>query len=100
MINNVADVILYHILNLNVSIPSEGNPSDVHDDVRTFSKCLNEVERVICYDPESNGSESINVTYLGAHWEGFMSSFNINSSNSEICSKRLVKFVDFVIVFV
>ncbi|KAL5137281.1 Protein TRANSPARENT TESTA 9 [Glycine soja] len=38
MINNVADVILYHILNLNVSIPSEGNPSDVHDDVRTFSK--------------------------------------------------------------
>ncbi|XP_040863703.1 protein TRANSPARENT TESTA 9 isoform X5 [Glycine max] len=88
MINNVAGVILYHILNLNVRIPSEGNASDVHDDVKTFSKCLNEVERVICYDPESNGSESINVTYLGAHWEGFMSSFNINSSNSEICSKR------------
>ena len=70
MINNVAGVILYHILNLNVRIPSEGNASDVHDDVKTFSKCLNEVERVICYDPESNGSESINVTYLGAHWEG------------------------------
>lgn len=48
MINNVAGVILYHILNLNVRIPSEGNASDVHDDVKTFSKCLNEVEKVIC----------------------------------------------------
>ena len=37
-----------------------------------------------------NGSESINGTYLSANWEGFMSSFNINSSNGEICSKRLV----------
>ncbi|TKY53146.1 CLEC16A protein [Spatholobus suberectus] len=87
MVNNVASVILYHFLNLNVRIPCEGSASDVHD-VKTFSKCLNEVERVICYAPESNGSESINGTYLGAHWEGFMSSFNTNSSNGEICSKR------------
>lgn len=88
MINNVAGIILYHFLNLNVRVLSEGNASDVHDDVKIFSKCLNEVERVISYAPESNGSESINGTYLGAHWEGFMSSFNINSSNGEICSKR------------
>ncbi|RDX87300.1 Protein CLEC16A, partial [Mucuna pruriens] len=88
MINNVAGVILYHFLNLNVRVPSEGTASDVHDDAKTSSKCLKEVERVICYAPELNGSESINGTYLGAHWEGFMSSFNINSSNGEICSKR------------
>nr|KYP73830.1 Protein CLEC16A [Cajanus cajan] len=88
MINNVAGVILYHFLNINVRILSEGNSSDVHDDVKFLSKCLNEVERVICYSPESNESESINGTYLGSHWEGFMSSFNINSSNGEICFQR------------
>lgn len=88
MINNVAGVILYAFLNLNVRIPSEGNASDVLDDLKIFSKCLNEVKRVLCYAPESNGSESINGAYLGAHWEGFMSSFNINSSNGEICFKR------------
>jgi len=89
-INNVACDILYHILNFNVRSPSEGNTSDFHDDIDTFSKFLNEVEKVISHAPDSNGSPSINETYLGAHWEGFMSRINIYSLNHEICSKRLV----------
>ncbi|KAK8468260.1 hypothetical protein PHAVU_007G269200 [Phaseolus vulgaris] len=87
-INNVACDILYHILNFNVRSPSEGNTSDFHDDIDTFSKFLNEVEKVISHAPDSNGSQSINETYLGAHWEGFMSRINIYSLNHEICSKR------------
>ncbi|KAL9319352.1 hypothetical protein ACSQ67_015869 [Phaseolus vulgaris] len=87
-INNVACDILYHILNFNVRSPSEGNTSDFHDDIDTFSKFLNEVEKVISHAPDSNGSPSINETYLGAHWEGFMSRINIYSLNHEICSKR------------
>ncbi|XP_027367126.1 protein TRANSPARENT TESTA 9-like isoform X2 [Abrus precatorius] len=89
IINNVAGVILYYFLNINVRVLSEGNDaSDVHDDVKPFSNCLYEVERIICNASESNGSESINRTYLSGGWECFMSSFNINSSNGEICSKR------------
>ncbi|XP_061359448.1 protein TRANSPARENT TESTA 9-like isoform X2 [Gastrolobium bilobum] len=88
MINNVAVVILYHFLNLNVRALSKGNASDGHDDVKPFSKCLNEVERIICYASEPNGAESIDGNYLGAHWEDFMSNFNISSSSGEIHSKR------------
>ncbi|KAK7392665.1 hypothetical protein VNO78_21109 [Psophocarpus tetragonolobus] len=88
MINNVAGVILHHVLNLNVRIPSEGNASDIHDDVKSFSMALNEVERVICYERESNGCESNNGISVGAHWKDFVSNFNINSSNGEICSIR------------
>lgn len=88
MINNVAFVLLYHILNFNVKSLSEGNTSDFHYDIATFSKCLNEVEKVISSASESNGSQSINGTYLGAHWESFMSSINIYSPNGEICSQR------------
>ncbi|KAK7345250.1 hypothetical protein VNO77_15844 [Canavalia gladiata] len=88
MINNVAGVILYHFLNLNVRVLSEGNASDVQDDVKPFTKCLNEVKRIICAAPESNGSVSVNETYLGAHWESFLPGFNINSPNGEICSNR------------
>jgi len=69
---------------------SEGNTFDFHYDIVTFSKRLNEVENVISSAPESNGSQSINGTYLGAHWEGFMSSITICSPNGEICSERLV----------
>ncbi|XP_052731154.1 protein TRANSPARENT TESTA 9-like isoform X3 [Vigna angularis] len=87
-INNVAFVLLYHILNFNVKSLSEGNTSDFHYDIVTFSKCLNEVENVISSASESNGSQSINGTYLGAHWEGFMSSINIYNPNGEICSQR------------
>ncbi|QCE05144.1 Uncharacterized protein family FPL [Vigna unguiculata] len=87
-INNVACVLLYHILNFNVKSPSEGNTFDFHYDIVTFSKRLNEVENVISSAPESNGSQSINGTYLGAHWEGFMSSITICSPNGEICSER------------
>lgn len=83
MINNVACVILYHFLNLNVRVLNEGNASNGHDDVKPFSKCLSEVERIICYAPESNEAESI------------MSSFN----NEEICSKRLVFLSYFVLAF-
>ncbi|KAK7268074.1 hypothetical protein RIF29_20760 [Crotalaria pallida] len=91
MVNNVAGVILYHFFNLHVKVLGEGNASDGHDDVKSFSKCLNEVERIICYtpDPESRGTESITENYLGAHLEDYMSSFNMNSSNSNICSKRV-----------
>ena len=90
MINNVAGVILYHFLDLNVRILSEGNASDGRDDVKPFSKCLNEVERIICYAPESKGDESINGHYLGSYLEDFMSRVNIISSNGDICPKRLV----------
>jgi len=69
---------------------SEGNTSDFHDDIETFSKCLNEVQKVISHAPESSGSQSINGTYLGAHWEGFLSSINVHNLNDEISSKRLV----------
>lgn len=86
IVNNVACVILYHFLNLNATVRSEGNAIDDHDDVKPFAKCLSEIERVICYAPELNGAESITGNYLGAHWEDFMSGFRTD----EICSKRLV----------
>ncbi|WVY97100.1 hypothetical protein V8G54_029251 [Vigna mungo] len=63
-INNVAFVLLNHILNFNVKSLSEGNTSDFHYDIAIFSKCLNEVEKVISSASESNGSQSINGTYL------------------------------------
>ncbi|KAJ1385795.1 CLEC16A/TT9, N-terminal [Sesbania bispinosa] len=82
IINNVAGVILYQFLKINVRVLSEGNASDGHD-VKPFLKCLNEVERIICYAPESNGAENINGNYLGAQWEDFMSGSNISNSNSK-----------------
>lgn len=101
MVNNVAGVIVHHFSNLNVRVLSEGNASDGYDGVKPFSKWLNEVERIICYAPESKGSESTNGNYLGAHLEDFMSSFNISSSSGYICSKRLVfsQVLSFLLVF-
>ncbi|CAL5207452.1 unnamed protein product [Lathyrus oleraceus] len=91
IVNNVACVILYHFLNLNATVRSEGNAIDDHDDVKPFAKCLSEIERIICYAPELNGAESITGNYLGAHWEDFMSGFRTD----EICSKRrgILEFV-------
>ncbi|KAK7278721.1 hypothetical protein RJT34_23757 [Clitoria ternatea] len=86
MINNVAGVILYHFLNINVRV--EGNAADGHDDVKTFSKCWNEMERIICHTPESNESECINGNYFGAGGENFTSNFKISCSNGKICSER------------
>lgn len=87
MINNVACFILYHFLNLNVRVHGEGNGSDGHDDVKLFLKGLSE-KRTICYAPELIGAESIYGSYLGAHWDDFMSCL----SNGEFCSKRLAYF--------
>ncbi|XP_039683067.1 protein TRANSPARENT TESTA 9 isoform X2 [Medicago truncatula] len=84
MINNVACVILYHFLNLNMRVESEENTTDGHDDVKPFANCLSEIERTISCAPELNGAESIGGNYLGAHWEDFTSGF----STDEICSKR------------
>ncbi|XP_027189779.1 protein TRANSPARENT TESTA 9-like isoform X2 [Cicer arietinum] len=90
MINNVACFILYHFLNLNVRVHGEGNGSDGHDDVKLFLKGLSE-KRTICYAPELIGAESIYGSYLGAHWDDFMSCL----SNGEFCSKRsgILEFV-------
>ncbi|CAK8571334.1 unnamed protein product [Lathyrus sativus] len=91
IVNNVACVILYHFLNLNATVQSEGNAIDDHDNVKPFAKCLSEIERTICYVPELNGAESITGNHLGAHWEDFMSGFRTD----EICPKRrgLLEFV-------
>ncbi|XP_058771275.1 protein TRANSPARENT TESTA 9-like isoform X3 [Vicia villosa] len=91
IVNNVACVILYHLLNLNARVRSEGNASDGHDGVKPFAKCLSEIERTICYAPELNGAESITGNYLGAHWEDFMSGFRTD----EVCYKRrgILEFV-------
>lgn len=95
MINNVACVILYHFLNLNMRVESEENTTDGHDDVKPFANCLSEIERTISCAPELNGAESIGGNYLGAHWEDFTSGF----STDEICSKRLA-FLLFIFVIV
>lgn len=95
IVNNVACIILYHLLNLNARVPSEGNVTDGHDGVKPFAKCLSEIERTICYAPELNGAESITGNYLGAHWEDFMSGFRTN----DVCYKRLV-FLFFIFVIV
>ncbi|MED6134375.1 hypothetical protein PIB30_036525 [Stylosanthes scabra] len=87
-INNVAGVILYHLLHLNVRALSEGNASDSSNEVKPFSKCLNEVEKIISYAPESTGDGEINGNYLGSLLEDFRTRVNINCSNGDIYPKR------------
>ncbi|XP_020972332.1 uncharacterized protein LOC107626353 isoform X4 [Arachis ipaensis] len=88
MINNVAGVILYHFLNLNARTLSEGNASDSSNEVKPFSKCLNEVEKIISYAPESKGDGNINGNYLDYLLEDFRTRVNISCSNGDICPKR------------
>lgn len=89
MINNVAGVILYNFMKLNVRVLNEGNAYDGHND-KHFLKCLSEVEGIVRYAPESNGAERINGDNLGAQLEDLMSCMNITDSNGTICSERLV----------
>ncbi|XP_072062627.1 protein TRANSPARENT TESTA 9-like isoform X3 [Arachis hypogaea] len=88
MINNVAGVILYHFLNLNARTLSEGNASDSSNEVKPFSKCLNEVEKIISYAPESKGDGNINGNYLDSLLEDFRTRVNISCLNGDICPKR------------
>ncbi|XP_057423572.1 protein TRANSPARENT TESTA 9-like isoform X2 [Lotus japonicus] len=87
MINNVAGVILYNFMKLNVRVLNEGNAYDGHND-KHFLKCLSEVEGIVRYAPESNGAERINGDNLGAQLEDLMSCMNITDSNGTICSER------------
>ncbi|XP_057741493.1 protein TRANSPARENT TESTA 9-like isoform X1 [Arachis stenosperma] len=88
MINNVAGVILYHFLNLNARTLSEGNASDSSNEVKPFSKCLNEVAKIISYAPESKGDGNINGNYLDSLLEDFRTRVNISCLNGDICPKR------------
>ncbi|XLQ99067.1 hypothetical protein S83_065266 [Arachis hypogaea] len=81
MINNVAGVILYHFLNLNARTLTEGNASDMSNEVKPFSKCLNEVEKIISYAPESKGDGNINGNYPDSLLEDFRTRVNISCSN-------------------
>ncbi|XP_054802114.1 protein TRANSPARENT TESTA 9-like isoform X2 [Prosopis cineraria] len=87
IINNVAGVILYPFLTLNVRHLNEGNASHEPSDVYPFSKHVNEVKRVICCAPECKGAESNDRNY-DAHIVDFMSSFNVSSSTGDIYLKR------------
>ena len=89
MVNNVAGVILYPFMKLNVRMLNEGNAPEGHNE-KLFLKYLSEVEGIIHYAPESNGAESIDGDYLSAQSEDFMPSSNITDSNGTICSERLV----------
>ncbi|XP_028784892.1 protein TRANSPARENT TESTA 9 isoform X2 [Neltuma alba] len=88
IINNVAGVILYPLLTLNVRHLNEGNASHEHNGVYPFSKHVNEVKRVMCSAPECKGVEGNDGNYDDAHMADFMSSFNVRSFNGDIYLKR------------
>ncbi|XLR57261.1 hypothetical protein HN51_011575 [Arachis hypogaea] len=60
---------------------SEENASVSSNEVKPFSKCLNEVEKIISYAPESKGDGNINGNYLDSLLEDFRTRVNISCSN-------------------
>ncbi|KAI9122362.1 hypothetical protein K1719_007051 [Acacia pycnantha] len=88
IINNVAGVILYPFLTLNVNHLNEGNVSHEHCDVYPFYKHVNEVKRFMCCASECKGAEGNDRNHDDAHIADFMSSFNVSSSTGDIYLKR------------
>ncbi|XLR47144.1 hypothetical protein S83_031804 [Arachis hypogaea] len=77
---------LFFLVVLSLTL-SEGNASVSSNEVKPFSKCLNEVEKIISYAPESKGDGNINGNYLDSLLEDFRTRVNISCSNGDICPK-------------